>query len=214
MNEKKRQLLNDFPWEETYPKLVAFAEWVIQGKNWNSGVLPKGQTAETIVQDVIAKTFSEKRNWDPERGDLLDWLKWVIRSEISHLAESSANKRDIHLDHLNDNDPAVARMEDMVNRESRVRPQANSPEEAMIAVETEDELMASAGLRIDSLLEACSGKPELEEIVYAICYGKCSAKPQDLSKCLGRPIKEINQHLRALRRRASKIRIEAENGRE
>jgi hypothetical protein len=213
LDEKKRQLLNDFPWEETYPKLVAFAEWVIQGKNWSSGVLPKGQTAETIVQDVITKTLTGKRNWDPERGDLLDWLKWVIKSDISHLAESAANKRDVRLDSLS-NDPAVDQIEYKAGRESRVRPQDASPEEAMIAVETEDELMASARLKIDSLLEACSGKPELEEIVYAISDGKCSAKPQDLSKYLGRPIKNINQRLRALRRRASKIRIEAENGRE
>jgi len=214
LNEKKRRLLNDFPWEETYPKLVAFAEWVIQGKNWSSGFLPKGQTAETIVRDVIAKTFGEERKWDPERGDLLNWLKWVIKSDISHLAESAANKRDMHLDHLHNNDPAVDQIEYKAGRESRVRPQSISPEEAMIALEAEDELMAAARLKIDSLLEACSGKPELEEIVYAISDGKCSAKPQDLSRYLGRPIKNINQHLRALRRRASKIRIEAENGRE
>ena len=31
-------------------------------------MLPKGQTAESIVQDVIAKTFNEERNWDPEKG--------------------------------------------------------------------------------------------------------------------------------------------------
>ena len=214
MNDKKRRLLMDFPWEETYPKLVAFAEWVIQGKSWNAGVLPKGQSAESVVRDVIAKTFSEERNWDPERGDLLQWLKWVIKSDISHLAESAANKRNVRLDDPNISDPAADRIEYNAGSESRARPQTVSPEEKMVAVETEDELKASARLKIDSLLEACNGRPELEEIVYAICDGKCSAKPQDLSRFLGKPIEDIYQHLRLLRRRASKIRIEAENERE
>lgn len=131
------------------------------------------------------------------------WLKWVIRSEISHLAESASNKGDLRLDHLGENDPAVDRIEYRAGHGLQVRPQANSPEEAIVAAET-----------INSLLEACDGKPELEAIVYAISDGNCLPKPQSLAEYLGKSINEINQQLRALRRRASKIRIEAENGRE
>ena len=193
---------------------MAFAEWVIQGKSWNSNILPKGQTAESIVRDVIAKTFSEDRNWDPERGELLTWLKWVIRSEISHLAESASNRTDVRLDHIGDNGLAIDRIEYEASRQSHIRLQVASPEEAIIVTETEEEMEASARSKVDSLLEACSGRPELEEIVYAISDGKCPAKPQALSEYLGKPVDDIYQHLRALRRRASKIRIEAENGRE
>lgn len=191
---------------------MAFTEWVIQGKNWNSNILPKGQTAESIVRDVIAKTFGEERNWDPERGELLMWLKWVIRSEISHLAESASNKSDVRLDHLSGNDPAMDRIEYEIGRQSHIRQQVASPEETIIASEVEEEVKAYTSLKIDWLLEACAGRPELEEIVYAISGGKCPAKPQALSEYLGKPINDINQHLRALRRRASKIRIEAKNG--
>ena len=109
LNERKRRLLQDFPWDEAYPKLVAFAAWVIQGRNWNSNILPKGQTAQTIVEDVIAKAFNEERDWDPDRGDLLTWLKWVIRSEISHLAESASNKSDLRLDHSAEKEKATPR---------------------------------------------------------------------------------------------------------
>ncbi len=209
MNAKKKQLLLDFPWNEHYPRLVAFAEWLIQGKNWNSGSLPKGQTAESIVQEVIAKTFNEKRNWDPDRGDLLNWLKWVIRSDVSHLAESAANRLDGHLDLADENDysadgPTIERRQPSLHRLL-----VGSPEEAIM----EEEKMAEAQEKIDALLEASSGHPELEEIVYAIIDGKCNSKPQELSDVLGRPVKEINQNLRALRRRAEKIRAEARNGR-
>lgn len=205
--------MRDFPWDEYYPKLVAFAEWTIQGKTWSSKILPKGQTAESIVRDVIEKTFSEERNWEPDRGELFQWLKWVIRSEISHLAESSSNK-DVHLDQLEDGDPELDRIEYEAGRHSRVKPQDKSPEEVMIAMETEEELRSIARSKINSLLEACNGKPELESIVYAISEGNCLPKAQSLAKCLGKPVEEIYQNLRTLRRRATKIRIEAENGRE
>lgn len=204
MNARKRELLRDFPWDENYPKLVAFAEWLIQGKRWNSNILPKGQTAESIVRDVIAKTFSEKRNWDPERGELFPWLKWVIRSEVSHLAESASNRRDVRLDQFDCDEPEP---------QSPVKPRVISTEEMIIATESDDEIKASGRSKVDLLLEACNGKPKLEDIVYAIYDGRCSAKPELLSEYLGRPVQEIYQDLRALRRRAANIRIEVENGR-
>jgi DNA-directed RNA polymerase specialized sigma24 family protein len=214
LNAKKKQLLLEFPWGEHFPKLVAFAEWCIQGKQWNSGLLPMGHTAESIVQDVITKTFSEERNWDPEKGDLLKWLKYVIRSEISHLSESIANKVEVPLDQSEENDsPADGSVVEQ-RQPSSHRLMTGSPEEVVIAAETEAEKMAEAQSKIDALLEASSGHPELEEIVYAIVDGKCDPKPQKLAEFLGRPVGEINQNLRTLRRRAEKIRVEVRNGRE
>lgn len=199
----------DFPWDEHYPRLVAFTEWIIQRMRWNSNTLPKGQTAEFIVRDVIAKTFSEERNWDPEKGDLLKWLKWVIKSDVSHLAESAANRVEVHLDQAGENDSPV---DDLEIRQRKLSPQrldTGSPEETVVAAETE----AEARLKIDALLEACSGKPELDEIVFAIIGGDCDTKPQELAKYLNKPVEEIYQNLRKLRRRADKIRMEARDGR-
>lgn len=213
MNAKKRQLLTDFPWGEHYPRLVAFAEWNIQGKNWNSGLLPNGQTAESIVRDVIEKTFSEKRNWDPEKGDLLIWLKWVIKSEVSHLAESVANRVEVRLDHSGENDSPVDGPNIELRQPSAQRLLIGSPEEMVIDTETEAEKTVEAQSKIDALLEASSGHPELEEIVYAIVEGQCDGKPRELAKYLSRPVEEIYQNVRALRRRAEKIRMEARNGR-
>lgn len=213
MNAKKKQLLLDFPWDEHYPRLVAFTVWIIQGKHWNSDSLPKGQTAESIVRDVIAKTFSEQRNWDPERGDLLMWLKWVIRSEVSHLAESAANRAEVRLDQVGENNSPADGPDIEQRQPSTHRLRIGSPEEMVMDAETEAEKTVEARLKIDALLEACSGQPELEEIVYAIVDGQCDAKPQKLSEHLGRPVEEIYQNLRALRRRAANIRMEARNGR-
>ena len=213
MNANKKQLLVDFPWDEHYLGLIAFTEWLIQGKQWNSDTLPKGQTAEAIVRDVIAKTFSEERNWDPNRGDLLTWLKWVIWSEISHLAELAANKVEIHLDPARENDSPADDPDIQQRRPPPQRLLTDLPEEMVMNAETEVEKIALARFKIDALLEACSGRPELEEIVYAIVEGQCDPKPQKLSEFICKPVNEIYQNLRALRRRANNIRMETRNGR-
>lgn len=213
MNAKKKQLLVNFPWDEHYPRLVAYAEWLIQGKHWNSNTLPKGQTAESIVRDVIEKTFSEKRDWDPDRGDLLTWLKWVIKSEVSHLAESAANRIEVHLVWAGENDSSADGPDLEQHQPSPQRLMTRSPEEMVIDADTEAEKTAEAQSKIDALLEASSGHPELEEIVYAIIDGQCGGKPRELAQFLSRPVEEIYQNLRALRRRAEKIRMEARNGR-
>jgi hypothetical protein len=158
--------------------------------------------------------FSEVRNWDPEKGELLMWLKWVIRSEISHLAESAANRTEVHLDQAGENDSLASGLEIRSYQPAPQKLRIGSPEEVVMAMETEAEKVIAARSKIDALLEACSGKPELEDIVYAIIDGQCAAKPQELSEFLGKPVDKIYQNLRALRRRAYKIRIEVQNGRE
>jgi predicted SPOUT superfamily RNA methylase MTH1 len=173
-----------------------------------------GHTAESIVQDVITKTFSEERNWDPEKGDLLMWLKYVIRSEISHLSESIANKVEVPVDQ-SDKSTSPSDGSDVERRKlSSQRLITGSPEEVVIETESDAEKAAEAELKINALLDVSSGHPELEEIVYAIVDGKCDPKPQELSEFLERPVGEIYQNLRALRRRAEKIRVEVRNGRE
>lgn len=177
-------------------------------------MLPKGHTAETIVRDVIEKTFAEERNWDPDRGELLPWLKWVVKSDLSHLAESAANQKDVHFGRFDNNETELDQIEKESNKQPHIQKNFLSPEDAMVVIETKEEAIELARLKIDLLLDACKGKSELEEIVYAICEGKCSAKPQALSEYLGRPIDEVNQQLRTLRRKAAKMRIEADYGRE
>lgn len=213
MNAQKKQLLLDFPWGEHYPKLVAFAEWYIQGMQWNSGVLPMGHTAESIVQEVITKTFSEERNWEPKKGDLLKWLKFVIKSEISHLAESITNRVEVPLDPADGNDSKDDGTDFKQLQSSAKEFCVASPEEIVIDAETEEMKIAVAKSKIDALLEASSGHPELEEIVYTILDGKCGPEPRELAQVLGKPVEEIYQNLRSLRRRSKKIRLEVRNER-
>ena len=208
MNTSKLQMLQEFPWEDHYPGLVAIADHIIQGKSWNMELIPKGQTAESIVQDVIDKTITGQRNWDPDRGPLLMWLKWVIRSDISHLATSAAHRSEVHSDKFEEEDSEDEAFEAWVYQSSLHNSENESPEDKIINVETETERNEIARAKIEALLEVSNGKPELEAIVFAMIDGNCSSKPQDLAAFLGKPVKIINQNLRTLRRKAANLRIE------
>lgn len=207
MSTEKLQLLRDFPWDENYPKLVAFTDYILQMKSWNNGVIPKGHNAESIVQEAIIKIFSGKRNWEPERGPLLIYIKWVIRSDISHLTKSNTNKLEMHSE-IEDEDCEEEAFITWVDQMSHHDSESNSPEELLVNSEIEVENKEIARAKIDALLMAANGKPDLEEIVYALIDGKCSPKPQDLAQFLNKPIDKINQNLRTLRLKANKIRIE------
>lgn len=207
MSTEKLQLLRDFPWDENYPKLVAFTDYILQMKSWNNGIIPKGYNAESIVQEAIIKIFSGKRNWEPERGPLITYLKWVIRSDISHLIKSNTNKLEIHSD-IEDEDCEEVTFEDWVDQLALQNSEANSPEELLANSEIEIENIEIARAKIDALLMAANGNSDLEEIVYAVIDGKCSPKPQDLAQFLNKPINKIYQNLKTLRLKANKIRIE------
>ena len=129
------------------------------------------------------------------------------------MAESAANRAEVHLDQAGENDfPADGH--DVEQRQpASQRLIIGSPEEMVLDAETEAEKMTEAQSKIDALLEASSGHPELEEIVYAIVDGQCGGKPRELAQFLGRPVEEIYQNMRALRRRADKLRMEVRNGR-
>lgn len=194
---------------------MAYALWEVTRYSWRTDTLPKGHTPESIVQEAIEKTFSEEKNWDPERGKLLPWLKMVVKGDINRLYYSSSHAKGIYvygLESFEEFDDAT--IDKAEYRESKYLPDnhiAMPPEELISAAETENITTYLARQKINALIESCSGRPELEEIVYAITGGKCSSDAQSLATHLDRPVNEIYQQLRALRRRAEKI-IKIQNG--
>jgi hypothetical protein len=43
------------------------------------------------VQEAIAKTINGEKRWDPERGELLSWLKWVVKGDVYRLYNSKSH---------------------------------------------------------------------------------------------------------------------------
>ena len=209
LDSKKKELLRNAPWDDIYPKLVAYALWEAGRYSWRTDTLPKGHTPESIVQEAIEKTFSEDKNWDPERGDLLPWLKWVVKGDINRLYNSASLTKGIYVYGLESfeeaDDVTLDKAEYKNNDYLPDEHIAKSPEDLVSATETEKENSFLTKLKIDALIESCDGRPELEEIVYTITGDKCSSDAQALAQYFGRPVEEIYQQLRALRRRAEKI---------
>jgi len=157
------------------------------------------------VQEAITKTINGDKNWDPERGKLLSWLKWVVRGDVYRLYNSKSHPPegvyDVEFEsfELNeDNELAVDKAEYKANDYLPDGHIGISPEDIVATTEL-------VKLKVDVLLEACKGRNDLEEMVFALIDGNCSPKAQSLAEYLDKSAEEIYQQLRTLRRRASKI---------
>lgn len=157
------------------------------------------------MQEALTKTFSGEKRWDPERGDLLSWLRWVVRGDVDRLYYSKSHPPeevyDVELESFEMNEDDELALDKAEYKTNDFLPSGliGSPPEDIVAAA---ELVK---LKIDVLLEACNGRDDLEKIVFTIIDGRCIPTPQALSKCFDRPVEEIYQQLRTLRRRAAKI---------
>jgi DNA-directed RNA polymerase specialized sigma24 family protein len=196
-------------WGRIGKMLIAFGIYWARRYPWQTGDgwdLAKGSSIEDIVQTVIRKTFDGTRNFDPEKGKLLPWLKDQVKSEIDALFNSASQRRDKsapakegEID--NSAEPADIPADRVAALSAAFR---LSPEESVLKDEEIRE-------RVDAIFAAAKGDDELEAIVDAIMDG-CSPKAQALSNRLGVDVKEIYTRTRRFRRRATKI-IEDQNGR-
>lgn len=192
-------------WATIGKNLVAFAIWFARTNyGWwdpDSDPLPKGMKLDDVVQQVVLKTISGQRRWDPAKGPLEPWLKDQVKSELDALYHSAARRRESHsVDVVEGNDgseevPARHKRDD-----PRQVPHAPSAQEKV--EEREEEELAAK--KIGALFEQVAGHPELEDILSAI-MGGCEPKPQALADALGVPTSEMNNRLKQLRRRATGI---------
>ena len=171
---------------------------------WNSGhysLLSEGRQLEDIVQEVILKTISGQRKWDPERGELVFWLYEQVRSEINNLHSKLAHKRELPVPMP----PEQDEIEDAVDRLDTVSSADNIfnysrpllPEEELLRREYIEEKSREIWAAVDS-------DPELEQLVDTIIQTH-TTKPNELSEILNVPAPQIYRLLRKLRRRIERI---------
>ena len=199
--------LQEADWGAIGKELLAFAVWWAERYPWRSGttqILPRGNTLEDIVQQVILKTIEGRRKWDPAKGPLVPWLKDQIKSEIDALAKSAPHNREIPFPEGEEGEERQD-LQDKVEQRAvesgvlgRTRPQ--SPESIVL----EREEAERTAEKVNAIFQAVEGEPELEEVLDAILAG--CVRPRDLAEELDVPIREIYNRLRRLRRRASAIR--------
>ncbi len=182
-----QKLLQEADWETIRRELLAHSTWRARGYRWRRKgdlELAEGYTVEDIVHEVIAKTWSGIRRWDPARGELLPWLQAQSRSILDALARSAPHRREVRV----------------LDLEELAVVYASDPLEILL----KQEAWTQKKQRVEQLLQAVEGEPELDQVIRLIING-CEPKPRYLASELGVPVGEINNRLKRLRRRALRL---------
>lgn len=84
--------------DEFMERLISFALRRKRAHYWRGvwdGHLPGGNEAKDIACEAVDDVLLGRRTWDPEKKpDLLDFMRSVVNSKISHLVESAENEKD------------------------------------------------------------------------------------------------------------------------
>jgi DNA-directed RNA polymerase specialized sigma24 family protein len=187
MDKEKRQLLEDADWKRISLELLKYARYLARGKLWRTGsgeMLPLGKSCEDLIQEAIRLAFDESRRWDHLRVDLPTFLKGIVRSLISHLAESDDNTKI-----REPRNPALLAHDGHGNdREDLQVPDPSlNPEELTIAGEEQNTVKQA----YEMVLEEAKDRPELEGVILCLMDGK--NKPQEIAIELGIDIKRVYQ---------------------
>lgn len=188
MEKEKRHLLATADWKRLTLELTNYAKYRVKGKVWRTGSktrLAEGKTVEDLVQEAVKRAFDETRHWDPERVDLLGFLKGIVKSMTSHLAKSADNTS-VWAQRESEDAPSAHGAEAI-----SADPSPN-PEEQFIAREEQE----AVDLAYRLVLEKVEGQPELEGVTLCLMEGK--HKPQEIAEELGVEVKRVYQLKRQL----------------
>lgn len=194
--------LQEADWAAIAVELTAHAAFRADNLAWrtgNSRDLAKGLNPEDVASEAIRKVIAGIRQWEPDRGGLLPFLKGVVDSEISHLADSSDNQLQARV-------PADDEEGELWDR-SEFQAPSNDPHGLLQQRQCTPEqvlLENEADARISALFDAVAGEPDLVGVVDAIMEVE-RPKPADIAEHLKLPVSEINNRLKRLRRLALKV---------
>jgi DNA-directed RNA polymerase specialized sigma24 family protein len=175
-------------WKETGIQLAGYAAFRARNLAWRTGssdLLAKGLMPDDIAAQAILSVISGERTWEPERGPLLPYLKRIVDSLLSHLAESGDNR---WLDPWTSEDTQLAA--------GTALPEADS--------DCRDETDDDQDDRIEQLFDAVADKPELAEVLDAMLKFD-ETRPRYLALRIGKPVSHVNNCLKRIRRLALKI---------
>lgn len=185
MDDDTAKRLEAQDWRAIATRLVAYAAREVGIRHWrtgSTGYLPKGKSAEDLAYDAITKVWTGKRVWKPDDDpDLLRYLMDVVDSDLSALLKSGAHKRTERFP-----DGPEAEIPEPVGAGDA------SPEEALLAQELQDEILA-----------ACADDDELTLVACALVEG--THKAVDLAAETGLPVARIYKLKQKLKARMEKL---------
>ena len=181
------EAVGDEGWKAIILRLTQYAVLRARRLRWRTpnGTLPGGKQPEDLAMDAIAKLWHGGRTWDPAaRPDLLEFLKGIVDSLLSHLVRSAEHVK---------RTPAPVAASEQPDVLVSVPDPGSSPEDAL--VEAED--LGEAQTRAAQVREAVRGETELELVLLGIEHGK---RPMEIASDLGISREEVYQHIRKIKR--------------
>jgi len=204
-NEKFRQL-EETDWEAVGVELAGHAAFRARNLTWRTGdrlELARGFNPVDVAQEAILKVLDGSRDWDPKRGPLIPYLKGVVDSLISHLADSADNQIQVRLPEGEDGEEVSDRLEFEAPRNDNHGWLTKPPPRP------DGGVSGDADGRVDKLFAAVSDKKELMDVVEAVMELD-DPKPAAIAEQLGVPVKDINNRLKRLRRVGMTLKGEGE----
>src|SRR5215470_11842182 len=95
MDDNIRRQLLAASWEAIGVQLTAYAIHKARNLQWRTGradLLAAGFSPEDVAAEAVRRVLDGTRSWDPQRGDLLSYLRAVVDSLMSHLVTSFDNR--------------------------------------------------------------------------------------------------------------------------
>jgi hypothetical protein len=181
MKDSVAKALNEADWEDMIPKLVAFAHKHMchvladfEHKPVINGYDPVALTQEAIKRTVMP----EARQWDPNKGPLIKYLFWVIRS----ITDCEMKKHcKVELAH-----PTT-------DEEGKVSdPAENVPDDALTPDNATDAVLIAERQRafLDSFTLTIEHDDELSALILAMMEG--FMMPKEISEQTGIPANRVS----------------------
>jgi len=203
LNKEVIDQLEKADWENIILKLGRHSAVRINRLSWRHRMLPVGLEVEDIVLESIGDTLGEERKWDPNKNpDLLNYLKSVVDSKISHLLElkeylvTEPLEKTINEQEKNLLDTTEVK----TDFEGDSAQMFADPEEALV----EKEEREHAKNAVELLREKIQGDEELEEIF--LCLEEGYTKPSEIAEQLGVDVKEIYNREKRLKRKCNELK--------
>lgn len=201
------QKLSEEEWRNLLSDLMPYTINLVRKMKWRHGIMPKGYTEQDVVQDIITKTLTGERSWDPEEIDLRTFLMGQVRSIVSHLFELKEYKQESHIDSPEDD------LDEMIDTATHsgtedMNPYSISPGELLLLSEHKEEREYIAKKKIDAILEACGEESDLVEVFeagYELLEEGQDIRIRYLSDYLGISRQEMYNRVKRLKRRMDKI---------
>jgi DNA-directed RNA polymerase specialized sigma24 family protein len=188
MDDDYRDTLKAQDWQRITLELLKYCAFLCQksGKSINQS-LGKGYTPEDLASEAIEAVMSGRRKWNPERGELIKFLKFgVVRSIWSNVRKEKENSLLYHLQSYYADQYAQEEVDRL-----DMRPQLPSAEELLICKEDAGRFLQACRSILDSW-----GHKEASLIFECISGG--FSKPADIATLTGLPARQISEVKRQL----------------